>query len=174
MNEDHLLEEEGDIDECKTLGKCPGNSVCYNTHGSYYCNCKPGYRQNRGEYNFTDPTVACNDINDCLEPGSPVCGPNATCRNTFGSFRCTCKSGFRSKTGKEPFHGMNESTCEDINECEEDSTLCNPSGTCINLNGRYMCKCNLGYARNSADLKKKCIGTAQKVYRYVKKCMVTA
>ncbi|XP_064416930.1 adhesion G protein-coupled receptor E1 isoform X2 [Latimeria chalumnae] len=136
-----------DIDECKTLGKCPGNSVCYNTNGSYYCNCKPGYRQNRGEYNFTDPTVACNDINECLEPGSPVCSPNAKCRNTFGSFRCTCKSGFRSKTGKEPFHGVNGSTCEDIDECSLNSTICGKNASCTNTEGSYNCTCDPGYTR---------------------------
>ncbi|XP_066578248.1 lithostathine-like [Amia ocellicauda] len=33
-----------------------------------------------------------SDINECL---SKPCGPNATCINTVGSYKCSCNSGFR-------------------------------------------------------------------------------
>lgn len=34
-----------DEDECVDKeARCGSNTVCYNTIGSYYCQCEPGYR----------------------------------------------------------------------------------------------------------------------------------
>ncbi|XP_064416366.1 adhesion G protein-coupled receptor E1-like [Latimeria chalumnae] len=182
--ESGILWERGDIDECSLNSTiCGKNASCTNTEGSYNCTCDPGYTR------FANKTQ-CEDDDECSNP--QTCPPYSSCINTEGSYICKCNPGYRklnadlqnvecagphSCDGDVHLHRL-DVKCSlqiyldrtknirrldqilvsyDINECEEDSTLCNPSGTCINLNGRYMCKCNLGYARNSADLKKKCI-----------------
>jgi hypothetical protein len=39
---------------------------------------------------YSPPYLAsCIDINECTEISPPVCGPHATCYNTFGGFRCS-------------------------------------------------------------------------------------
>lgn len=35
-----------DIDECESANSCDNTSVCVNTDGSYFCQCKTGYKKN--------------------------------------------------------------------------------------------------------------------------------
>lgn len=37
---------ENDIDECQEPGRCPGNSTCVNTDGSFICDCDKGFFKN--------------------------------------------------------------------------------------------------------------------------------
>ena len=83
------------------------------------------------------------DINECAE-GTDSC--EQSCTNTFGSYSCSCGSGYRLASG---LHG-----CVDINECAEDIHGCNQ--TCTNAVGSYTCSCSSGY-RLGSDLHK-CIG----------------
>ena len=45
-----------DIDECKGNHYCHMNAICTNTHGSYVCDCQPGFNGNgqccSGEFNL--------------------------------------------------------------------------------------------------------------------------
>ncbi|XP_053386930.1 uncharacterized protein LOC123542087 [Mercenaria mercenaria] len=122
---------ENDINECANETACPKHSMCYNSDGSYECICNTGYRLMfdgkcetcpDGTYGFNcSEDCACNQLN------------SESCNNVFGN--CTCKEGWIG------------STCsEDIDECEENPTLCQSkeNSTCENTNGSYKCRCNEG------------------------------
>lgn len=49
------------------------------------------------------------DIDECQD--EKVCGQNATCINTQGSYFCVCNAGFGVKSGKSMFYG-NQEKCE--------------------------------------------------------------
>ncbi|XP_052347549.1 adhesion G protein-coupled receptor E5-like isoform X4 [Oncorhynchus keta] len=90
----------------------------------------------------------CIDINECLE-NKDICGPNAECHNTLGSYSCFCNEGFVSSTGVEIFVFGQGVTCEDRNECEDDITICGKHTQCVNTPGNYSCVCNPGFGLKS-------------------------
>ena len=86
-----------DIDECKRVNHCdPATSTCVNTRGSYYCNCKIGFKY---AYNG----LLCDDRNECMEKTS-LC--EQKCINTVGSYNCSCNSGFKLNTGGKSCDGI--------------------------------------------------------------------
>ncbi|XP_055040398.2 adhesion G protein-coupled receptor L4 [Misgurnus anguillicaudatus] len=99
------------------------------------CFCRPGYTG--------DGINSCQDDDECKNVTGPICGQNATCTNTDGSYYCTCEPGFNS-TGKQKFQTNDGTHCEDINECEN-LTICGPFSKCHNLNGSFICSCMRGY-----------------------------
>ncbi|XP_064187167.1 thrombomodulin-like [Anguilla rostrata] len=114
-----------DIDECSD-GTC--EHICTNTQGGYNCSCSKGYKQmstdsHRCELHCpseectavcdkNDPTKCscpfgyildqsengsfCVDIDECVRD-SKEC--DQQCKNTFGSFICSCDSGFDLRDG---------------------------------------------------------------------------
>ncbi|XP_052366910.1 adhesion G protein-coupled receptor E1-like, partial [Oncorhynchus keta] len=105
-----------DIDECKewdSTPPCGSNAACYNTYGSFYCQCLPGFRSTT-TFNFTALTGECNDLNECHETPQ-VCGNNTICLNSIGSFKCQCQPGFRSTTTVN--YTALTGDCKDINGC---------------------------------------------------------
>merc|ERR1712126_536237 len=92
-----------------------------------------------------------DDVNECLE-NLGVCGINAQCINTYGSFNCVCEDGFEGMPPKLQCLDINEcnsiDTKCDINECS-DTTLCNLENMeCINKVPGYECKCKAGFILN--------------------------
>ncbi|KAM9355867.1 complement component C1q receptor-like [Pholidichthys leucotaenia] len=67
-----------DVDECQTQS-CRDH-VCTNTHGSYTCACRDGYKMEDEE---------CVDVDECAPSRC-----EHTCINTIGSFFCRCSEGF--------------------------------------------------------------------------------
>uniref|UniRef100_A0A4W3INU5 Fibrillin-1-like n=1 Tax=Callorhinchus milii TaxID=7868 RepID=A0A4W3INU5_CALMI len=74
------------------------------------------------------------DINECRT--IPDICHNGRCRNTIGSFRCRCHSGFALDS--------EDRNCTDINECHISPDLCGP-GHCVNTQGSFDCECFEGY-----------------------------
>ncbi|XP_035301738.1 adhesion G protein-coupled receptor E1 isoform X2 [Cricetulus griseus] len=139
-----------DIDECLTIGICPSYSNCTNTIGSYNCTCQPG---------FIWHNLVCEDDDECVKHNA--CPEHAACHNTLGSYHCTCDSGHESSGGRSMFQGLEES-CEDVDECSRNSTLCGPTLICINTQGSYNCSCPSGFSLSTSQVPghqadKKCI-----------------
>ncbi|XP_042575392.1 adhesion G protein-coupled receptor E1-like [Cyprinus carpio] len=93
-------------------------------------NCGRGYK---------NQIRKCVDENEC-EQEPPICGKNAKCFNTDGSYYCRCHDGFN------PTHNFTLAhECKDINECVVGSADCGPNAKCINFDGGYKCTCQTGY-----------------------------
>ncbi|XP_065432174.1 adhesion G protein-coupled receptor E3-like isoform X3 [Chrysemys picta bellii] len=137
---------QGTTEDCNSHVLCPANAKCVN---NTHCTCLDGY-QTHGNRFFTDTTEICDDINECLGPSQPDCGPNANCNNTPGSYYCTCIDGYESSSGKANFTHASENTCQDIDECQGPSPAdCGPHANCTNVPGNYSCTCIDGYEPSS-------------------------
>ncbi|XP_073682310.1 adhesion G protein-coupled receptor L4 [Garra rufa] len=126
------------------LDPCRFVDICQSCHQNAKCktnnDSKSGCFCNQG---FTgDGINNCQDDNEC-ENVTRICGLNAICSNTIGSYYCTCVSGFTSN-GKQKFQPNDGTYCKDINECEDAGT-CGPFSKCHNTNGSFICSCMRGY-----------------------------
>ncbi|XP_069051856.1 adhesion G protein-coupled receptor E2-like [Lepisosteus oculatus] len=136
-----------DIDECAS-GICPYNSLCFNTIGSYYCQCKPGFRPTSSLDIFTESSQTCGDVDECSLIG--YCPKNSVCFNINGSYYCQCKTGFRSTSRTTNFTSVSEK-CTDVNECRENVIICGVNTICSNTIGNYFCTCKPGYKSSSGE-----------------------
>lgn len=132
-----------DVNECEYITEsCGNNAECFNTNGSYYCQCKHGFKNHKETVNFTAANGQCLDDNECLDSVN-ICGLGGNCSNRIGSYECICQFGYtnRANNSREP--------CIDINECNEaernGEDLCGAGGTCKNIAGSYRCRCPKGY-----------------------------
>lgn len=111
-----------DIDECATgRNTCGSEQTCFNTIGSYACQCPPGYQKNGDR---------CVDRDECVS--SHYCMHR--CVNTQGSYYCECNAGHKLAS--------NNHSCVDVNECEAQSPC---QHHCYNLIGSFLCQCEQGY-----------------------------
>ena len=111
---------------------CPVNSICVDNENGWACLCESGFQAATG-LSF----LRCDNINECVvSTNGHNCHTNAFCTDTVGSFTCTCNPGF---------DGDGIISCNDINECEDNTDLCDPNATCTNSNGGHSCQCNAGW-----------------------------
>ncbi|XP_065447020.1 adhesion G protein-coupled receptor E2-like [Chrysemys picta bellii] len=146
----------GTTEDCNSHLLCPANAKCVN---NTHCTCLDGYQPDGNRFFFTDTTEICNDINECLGPSPPDCGRNAHCTNVAGNYYCTCIDGYEPSSGKDKFTNASENTCQDIDECQRNATICEPHGNCINMPGSYMCKCSWGFGKSQKNTSQICTGT---------------
>ncbi|XP_057304688.1 uncharacterized protein LOC130641759 isoform X2 [Hydractinia symbiolongicarpus] len=124
-----------DINECSSS---PCDHNCQNLPGTYACTCRDGFTK-------TNPNIptdrSCSDVNECSVPPcscdsfSSSCV--ASCRNTVGSFSCSCSTGFQ-------LNSDGGTVCVDIDECSS-STLNACQHHCYNTPGSFSCHCQTGY-----------------------------
>ena len=96
-------------------------------------------------------------MDECLDPDA-VCDINANCSNTYGSYFCTCRTGYTGDglqcNGKFFLQAMLSFyliyyfivVVPDIDECDLGLDVCHPNATCHNTPGAYNCTCNTGFA----------------------------
>ncbi|KAM7242030.1 hypothetical protein CapIbe_006501 [Capra ibex] len=134
-----------DIDECSQRAPtCGPNSICRNLPGRYECSCLTGFSSPTGNNWIPGKSghFTCTDVDECANPRS--CPEHSTCHNSLGSYSCVCNTGYESRSGKKNFQGPRE-TCEDVDECSRNSTLCGPNSVCTNIPGKYSCSCLPGF-----------------------------
>lgn len=77
-------------------------------------------------------------MNECENTPSPC---QHICRNTDGSFICSCPAGYVLNPD-----GL---TCRDLDECAIGQHVC--QHTCVNTLGSYSCSCPKGYTQIGDD-----------------------
>ncbi|XP_022808884.1 uncharacterized protein LOC111345856 isoform X3 [Stylophora pistillata] len=105
---------------------CKNNATCQSgfTDKGYRCLCTAGFK---GQ--------SCDeDIDECAT-SNHGCSTTAVCKNTKGSYNCTCKPGY-SGDGR---------TCKDIDECAVGNHECDPNAVCNNTRGSHNCTCMIDY-----------------------------
>ncbi|PAA47595.1 hypothetical protein BOX15_Mlig002622g2, partial [Macrostomum lignano] len=119
-----------DIDECTRYpGLCDKQATCYNTPGSYACQCKEGLSGD-GKICYNDTNL----ITPCMRPN--VCVNGICTELPQGKYRCDCRSGYE----------LRADACVDIDECERPETCSSLSNSvCKNTPGSHLCACNFGY-----------------------------
>ncbi|KAI0239406.1 hypothetical protein LSAT2_009860 [Lamellibrachia satsuma] len=153
---------------------CPTDAVCVNTIGSYYCRCELGYEWDDTTSSCVDIDECARGIAGCAEPWMADCtntagGYNCACKALFDgdghycamvgkqdcsiqcrpadqfcyditigpmqSEMCLCQFGLKATVGG----------CEDIAECSDNPSPCDPNAVCSELVPGYMCLCKTGY-----------------------------
>ncbi len=99
----------------------------------------------------------CIDIDECLLD-SHICDRNATCENTFGSYRCKCRQGLVGDG--HPGHCFDSAYCsgrfcKTNGKCQIQASAggykctcgldCMNGGVCVSTATRFECKCGLDY-----------------------------
>ncbi|XP_029440733.1 adhesion G protein-coupled receptor E3-like [Rhinatrema bivittatum] len=103
-------------------------------------------------------SYSSTDINECLVPQLVDCGPYAECKNTPGSYHCSCLQGFKTKSKAEQFKNKNETSCEALGTSSQEEMCVFPfkyrgqsHGACITAgrdDGRAWCATTGDYDRD--------------------------
>jgi thrombospondin 2/3/4/5 len=134
-----------DIDECATIRPCDPKVQCTNLSPGFRCDaCPIGFNGHHSQGFYMEAIVdhtferqQCEDIDECLD-GSAQCGNFALCHNTYGSYECMCPKGYLKSNSTNDCY-LPVGACPD-------GTMCDKNAVCRYLNGRFTCKCKVGFA----------------------------
>ncbi|KAL4660463.1 sushi domain-containing protein 1 [Arapaima gigas] len=122
------------LDVCST---CHVNATCEEElDGRKVCNCMYGFVGNGRTH--------CQDKDECQIGANKICGDHTACHNTYGSFHCTCMSGYRPSNNMTVFIPNDGTYCDDIDECQVQN-VCGEGAKCSNIQGSFRCHCQVGY-----------------------------
>uniref|UniRef100_K1QLB6 Fibrillin-1 n=1 Tax=Magallana gigas TaxID=29159 RepID=K1QLB6_MAGGI len=124
-------------------GKCV--ECALNTYGldcAYQCSCDFTNIQSCDTKNGTcyckegwQGTNCTEDVLECAN--ATICGSNALCSETDGSYVCNCDAGFKKDAS---------GSCVDINECTLGTDTCDTNAECTNTVGNFTCSCKTGFS----------------------------
>ncbi|XP_053491134.1 adhesion G protein-coupled receptor L4 [Ictalurus furcatus] len=128
------------------LGPCKSSKTCERCHQNATCTaegcfCKIGFTG--------DGANQCIDDDECANV-THICGDNAICTNTIGSYSCTCLPGYVS-TGIDKFQTNDGTYCKDLDECMS-GQICGQFSKCHNTNGSFYCSCQRDYTTSSGNI----------------------
>ncbi|XP_052216781.1 fibrillin-2-like [Dreissena polymorpha] len=132
------LECKTDVDECVSANgfKCPANSTCVNTIGSYKCDCDPGFKTSSKGDSCTEcsnNTYGRKCFTKCACVKENTLSHTQSCDTVNGTCKCT-----GNWTGN---------TCQiDVDECQEDACK-DQNALCINTDGSFACFCRKGFVK---------------------------
>ncbi|KFM70914.1 Fibrillin-1, partial [Stegodyphus mimosarum] len=120
---------------CTTTNPCPDNQRCvYTGREAGICICPRGFK--------LLVSGVCIDIDECQENGYHLCGDQAECHNTPGSYECRCPSGFRG----EPYGGKCEREeppgCKSDRDCLYNEACDTYTRSCYDVCRRDPCGIN--------------------------------
>ncbi|XP_026096249.1 sushi domain-containing protein 1 isoform X3 [Carassius auratus] len=122
------------VDVCAS---CHRNATCDDKtdgSGGKVCNCMYGFVGNGRTY--------CQDKDECQL--GKICGDHTKCHNTYGSYYCTCLTGYSPSNHMSTFIPNDGTYCHDIDECGVQG-VCGEGGLCHNTEGDFTCSCQTGY-----------------------------
>ncbi|KAH1006455.1 hypothetical protein HUJ05_007190 [Dendroctonus ponderosae] len=93
------------------------------------------------------------DLDECSSPELHDCHLQADCINTFGSFKCQCRAGFR-----DPWPDNKHRAGRHCEQCSP--AHCNNRGECRYQNGLEVCTCTGNYYGSQCELDGEVLGVA--------------
>ncbi|KAG7261185.1 hypothetical protein CRUP_013417 [Coryphaenoides rupestris] len=126
-------------DECgePLPGRYRADMCCCSVGAAWGIDCEECPKADSAEYRSICP----RDVNEC-KVFQGLCA-HGSCRNTIGSFKCRCSSGFALTAEERNCTGTTEKAAN-IDECHISPDLCG-HGTCVNMPGSFECECFEGY-----------------------------
>ncbi|XP_072561555.1 sushi, von Willebrand factor type A, EGF and pentraxin domain-containing protein 1 isoform X2 [Paramormyrops kingsleyae] len=86
----------------------------------------------------------CQDKDECQIGANKICGNHTACHNTYGSFYCTCLTGYHPSNNMATFIPNDGTFCDDVDECWVQG-ICGEGAQCSNIQGSFNCRCQVGY-----------------------------
>ncbi|XP_020621686.1 cartilage oligomeric matrix protein-like [Orbicella faveolata] len=126
---------------CLSNGTCFPGVSCLNV-GVGLATCGPCPKGYKGDGR------TCDDIDECARANP--CYESDKCENRVPGYQCAaCPDGFRgnapSGVGLEDAQNSKQ-VCEEIDECKEGISSCDPNSQCINTNVSFLCgPCHPGF-----------------------------
>ncbi|KAL1420962.1 hypothetical protein MTO96_004329 [Rhipicephalus appendiculatus] len=139
-----------DIDECREEPDVCQNGNCVNTRGGYRCHCHGGFQSSRDgkQCHDTRLEMCYRSFSSCPTNGAGEMSRDQCCCSVGVAWGPRCEAcPFRNSREYRqlcPFDPGFDDDGKDINECNLMPDLCK-NGICINTQGSYRCRCNLGY-----------------------------